>query len=101
MRTPDHPPSAAHPAGAAQSGRPGLRFAYGTNGLTDLRLTDAVHLLADLGYQGVAVTLDHMHLDPCAPDLLPRAARLGRDLDRLGLGAAVETGARYVLDPTA
>ncbi|MEO3749464.1 sugar phosphate isomerase/epimerase family protein [Streptomyces sp. B6B3] len=110
MSTPAHPPR-AHPAADVSPGRhgdtgrqdrpQGLRFAYGTNGLTDLRLTDAVRLLADLGYQGVAVTLDHMHLDPCAPDLLPRAARLGRDLDRIGLGAAVETGARYVLDPTA
>ncbi len=101
MSTPHHPPREADPVGDAQPGRQGLRFAYGTNGLTDLRLADAVRLLADLGYQGVAVTLDHMHLDPCAPDLLPRAARLGRDLDRLGLGAAVETGARYVLDPVA
>ena len=26
---------------------------YGTNGLTDLRLDDALALLADLGYDGV------------------------------------------------
>ncbi|ARQ68552.1 sugar phosphate isomerase/epimerase family protein [Streptomyces marincola] len=78
-----------------------LRFAYGTNGLTDLRLTDALGLLADLGYQGVALTLDHMHLDPCAPDLARRTAEVARRLERLGLAVAVETGARYVLDPTA
>ncbi|MDT0441503.1 sugar phosphate isomerase/epimerase family protein [Streptomyces johnsoniae] len=77
------------------------RFAYGTNGLTDLRLSDALALLADLGYQGVALTLDHMHLDPCAPDLARRTAQVARRLDRLGLAVAVETGARYVLDPTA
>ncbi|UCM90384.1 sugar phosphate isomerase/epimerase family protein [Streptomyces marincola] len=78
-----------------------LRFAYGTNGLADLRLTDALGLLADLGYQGVALTLDHMHLDPCAPDLARRTAEVARALERLGLAVAVETGARYVLDPTA
>ncbi|MBI0384801.1 sugar phosphate isomerase/epimerase, partial [Streptomyces albiflaviniger] len=82
-------------------GRPtpeSLRFAYGTNGLTDLRLSDALALLADLGYDGVSLTLDHMHLDPLAPDLAARTRRVARDLERLDLGVAIETGARYVLD---
>lgn len=77
----------------------GLRLGYGTNGLTDLRLDDALALLADLGYDGVGLTLDHMHLDPLAPDLPARTARLARRLGSLGLGVTVETGARYVLDP--
>ncbi|MBZ3916269.1 sugar phosphate isomerase/epimerase [Streptomyces acidiscabies] len=77
----------------------GVRFGYGTNGLTDLRLGDALALLADLGYDGVGLTLDHMHLDPLAPDLMSRTRRLARQLDALGLAVTVETGARYVLDP--
>jgi sugar phosphate isomerase/epimerase len=76
----------------------GLRFGYGTNGLADLRLADALGLLADLGYDGVALTLDHMHLDPLAPDLAARTAAVAARLDRLGLAVVVETGARYVLD---
>ncbi|WP_338483179.1 sugar phosphate isomerase/epimerase family protein [Streptomyces sp. SCSIO 75703] len=76
-----------------------LRFGYGTNGLTDLRLDDALALLADLGYDGVGLTLDHMHLDPLAADLPARTRRIARRLDALGLGVTVETGARYVLDP--
>ncbi|WP_066948367.1 sugar phosphate isomerase/epimerase family protein [Streptomyces lushanensis] len=76
-----------------------LRFGYGTNGLTDLRLDDALGLLADLGYEGVGLTLDHMHLDPMAPDLAARTQRVARRLGELGLGVTVETGARYVLDP--
>ncbi|MEU6996074.1 sugar phosphate isomerase/epimerase family protein [Streptomyces sp. NPDC046465] len=76
-----------------------LRFGYGTNGLTDLRLDDALGLLADLGYAGVGLTLDHMHLDPLAPDLAARTRTVARRLDHLGLTATVETGARYVLDP--
>ncbi|MDQ0773313.1 sugar phosphate isomerase/epimerase [Streptomyces aurantiacus] len=91
------PQSSPHPAG-----RPALhplRFSYGTNGLTDLRLDDALSLLADLGYDGVGLTLDHMHLDPLAPDLAARTRRLARRLDELGLGVTLETGARYVLDP--
>ncbi|MFJ3800882.1 sugar phosphate isomerase/epimerase family protein [Streptomyces sp. NPDC090088] len=81
------------------SGRQRLRLGYGTNGLTDLRLDDALGLLADLGYDGVGLTLDHMHLDPLADDLAARTARVARRLGELGLTATVETGARYVLDP--
>ncbi|MEV5436843.1 sugar phosphate isomerase/epimerase family protein [Streptomyces sp. NPDC052682] len=76
-----------------------LRFGYGTNGLADLRLDDALALLADLGYDGAGLTLDHMHLDPLAPDLAARTRRVAHRLDALGLGVTVETGARYVLDP--
>ncbi|MER6685239.1 sugar phosphate isomerase/epimerase family protein [Streptomyces olivaceoviridis] len=76
-----------------------LRFGYGTNGLADLRLDDALALLADLGYDGVGLTLDHMHLDPLAPGLADRTRRVARRLAGLGLDVAVETGARYVLDP--
>ncbi|MFE2020536.1 sugar phosphate isomerase/epimerase family protein [Streptomyces sp. NPDC059499] len=76
-----------------------LRLGYGTNGLTDLRLDDALGLLADLGYDGVGLTLDHMHLDPLAPDLAARTRHVARRLTELGLGVTVETGARYVLDP--
>ncbi|WP_030664162.1 sugar phosphate isomerase/epimerase family protein [Streptomyces rimosus] len=76
-----------------------LRFAYGTNGLTDLRLDDALRLLADLGYDGVGLTLDHMHLDPMAADLASRTSRLSRVLGSLDLTVTIETGARYVLDP--
>ncbi|MFF5563685.1 sugar phosphate isomerase/epimerase family protein [Streptomyces sp. NPDC012623] len=75
------------------------RFGYGTNGLTDLRLDDALALLADLGYEGVGLTLDHMHLDPLAPDLAARTRLVARRLAELGLDVTVETGARYVLDP--
>ncbi|MFI1937354.1 sugar phosphate isomerase/epimerase family protein [Streptomyces purpureus] len=77
----------------------GFRLGYGTNGLTDLRLPDALSLLADLGYDGVGLTLDHMHLDPLGPDLAARTAQVARRLGELGLAVTVETGARYVLDP--
>jgi L-ribulose-5-phosphate 3-epimerase len=75
------------------------RFGYGTNGLADHRLEDALAILADLGYDGVALTLDHQHLDPYAADLARRVAALARILDRLGLDVVIETGARYLLDP--
>ncbi|WP_167736805.1 sugar phosphate isomerase/epimerase family protein [Nocardioides sp. 1609] len=76
-----------------------LRYGYGTNGLTSHRLDDAVDLLADLGYDGVALTLDHLHLDPFAPELPARTATVARHLERRGMAVVVETGARYLLDP--
>ena len=81
------------------TGQRGLRYGYGSNGMGDHRLTDALGLLADLGYDGVALTLDHHHLDPFGPDLAARVAAVARRLDRLGLAAVIETGARYLLDP--
>jgi len=75
------------------------RFGYGTNGFADHRLEDALAIMADLGYDGVALTLDHQHLDPYAADLAARVSTLARLLDRLGLDVVIETGARYLLDP--
>ncbi|MFE1925295.1 sugar phosphate isomerase/epimerase family protein [Streptomyces asoensis] len=86
------------PHGSAPPPRPPFRFGYGTNGLADLRLDDALDLLADLGYDGLGLTLDHMHLDPFAPDLAARTRHIGRRLTALGLDVTIETGARYVLD---
>ncbi|MCW3010606.1 MAG: Sugar phosphate isomerase/epimerase [Solirubrobacterales bacterium] len=76
-----------------------LRYAYNTNGLQNHRLEDAVGLLAEAGYDGVALTLDVQHLDPALPSLAKRAFLLRQRLDDAGLGCVIETGARYVLDP--
>jgi sugar phosphate isomerase/epimerase len=78
-----------------------LRFAYNTNGTANHRLDDALSLIADSGYDGVALTLDHQHFDPFEPDCAARAERLARRLDALRLGSVIETGARYLLDPRA
>ena len=86
-----HRPAPASPAE--------LRWGYGTNGFANHRLTDAVRVLADLGYQGVALTLDHCHLDPFAPGLGRRTAELASLLRDLDLAVVIETGARYLLDP--
>lgn len=76
-----------------------MNFGYVSNGLADHRIDDALELLAEHGYAGVALTLDHVHLDPLAPRLRARAARLRPRLESLGLSCVVETGARFVLDP--
>ncbi|MGQ5262454.1 sugar phosphate isomerase/epimerase family protein [Micromonospora sp. ZYX-F-536] len=87
-------PRSAPPADAST-----LRFGYGTNGFANHRLDDALAVIADLGYAGVALTLDHDHLDPFAPGLTRRIAAVSRRLDELGLAVVIETGARYLLDP--
>ncbi|QQQ79395.1 EboA domain-containing protein [Saccharothrix sp. 6-C] len=76
-----------------------FHLGYGTNGFANHRLDDALAVIADLGYTGVALTLDHHHLDPFAADLPQQVKRVAARLDRLGLGVVVETGARFLLDP--
>ncbi|MPY79541.1 MAG: TIM barrel protein [Actinophytocola sp.] len=76
-----------------------LRFGYGTNGFAGHRLDDALGVIADLGYHGVALTLDHPHLDPFAPNLPARIDKVRRRLAAYGLAVVIETGARYVMDP--
>ncbi|WP_067500070.1 sugar phosphate isomerase/epimerase [Actinoplanes sp. TFC3] len=76
-----------------------IRFGYGTNGFAHHRLPDALGVIADLGYQGVALTLDHDHLDPFAPGLAARVGAVADQLRDRRLGVVIETGARFLLDP--
>ncbi len=78
-----------------------LRFAYNTNGAANHRLDDALALIADAGYDGVALTLDIHHLDPFAEDFANERRRVAARLRQLGLGCVIETGARFLLDPRA
>lgn len=76
-----------------------LRYAYNTNGCNNHRLYDALDLIAEAGYRGIALTLDWHHLDPFAEDWEVQTQRLKKRLDELELGSVIETGARFLLDP--
>ncbi|WP_165223675.1 sugar phosphate isomerase/epimerase family protein [Aquisphaera insulae] len=78
-----------------------MRLGYNTNGLPHHRLADAIDLLADEGFESVAITLDAAALDPYQdPGVLAREVAATRALlDRRGLARVVETGARYLLNP--
>ncbi|MFG0318830.1 MAG: sugar phosphate isomerase/epimerase family protein [Planctomycetota bacterium JB042] len=75
-----------------------MNLYYNTNGLAHHRLDEAVDLLADLGYDGVALTPDVAHLDPFRTSST-EVDELRDQLDRRGLGVSIEAGARFVLDP--
>jgi L-ribulose-5-phosphate 3-epimerase len=72
---------------------------YNTNGLAHHDLFDAVELLAEIGYRGVAITIDHNVLSPHGRYANQRIARLRKLLKSHGMRSVIETGARYLLDP--
>lgn len=76
-----------------------MKLGYNTNGLACHRWTDALQLLADIGYRAVGITLDHSCLDPYSPGIRADVARMADVLGRLGLSSVIETGARFLLNP--
>jgi L-ribulose-5-phosphate 3-epimerase len=75
-----------------------MLLGYNTNGLAHHDPFQAVELLAELGYQSVALTIDHICLSPYSPRHHEELARMQTLLKRLGLRSVVETGARFLLD---
>lgn len=74
---------------------------YNTNGLAHHAWTDAVELLARIGYRGIGWTLDHDWVRREGTDF-----HLREDVEKMaslcrhwGLTTVVETGARFLLDP--
>ncbi len=76
-----------------------MLLGYNTNGLAHHRLADAIELLAEIGYESVAITVDHAALNPFSPDL-PNEIDAIRDLlAGAKMESVIETGARFLLDP--
>jgi L-ribulose-5-phosphate 3-epimerase len=75
-----------------------LRLGYITNGFRDHDLEDVFAVLAELGCEGVGITLDHGHLHPLKASR-EEVSRAREGLRNRGLQAVVETGGRFVLDP--
>lgn len=74
---------------------------YNTNGLAHHAPADAVALVADLGYRGIGITLDHGWLNPYATDFTEQVKLWRQWLARYSLRSVIETGARFLLDPRA
>src|ERR1700722_4941030 len=76
-----------------------MLLGYNTNGFAHHRLEDALTILAELGYQSVALTLDYNALNPYDAHFKAQLAVIKKLLRALGLRSVVETGARFLLDP--
>jgi len=77
-----------------------FRLGYNTNGFAHHRLEDACAILAEIGYQSIAVTVEQDLLDP--PDhrgVDGAVQRLASILKSLPMSITIETGARFILDP--
>jgi sugar phosphate isomerase/epimerase len=76
-----------------------MLLGYNTNGFAHHELDSALVILAELGYESVALTLDHHVLNPFYARLKRRLQGVQRLLAETGLRTVVETGARFLLDP--
>lgn len=77
-----------------------MLLGYNTNGLAHHELLAAINLVADIGYRGVAITLDHTALNPYADDCNVQCDQVADLLAARGLRCVIETGARFLLDPS-
>lgn len=80
-------------------GRKVLRLGYNTNGFNCHSLESALDIISDLGYQGVAITLDNYILNPRNSDLDRKLEHTKATLKKKSLACVIETGARFLLDP--
>src|SRR5438132_10933622 len=60
-----------------------------------------MEIIADLGYDCFALTLDHLALNPFAPDYPRQLRNFHVDLKYFTFAGVIETGARFLLDPYA
>ncbi len=76
-----------------------MLIGYNTNGFANHRLLDAIEVLADIGYESVAITVDHHALDPYSANFTDELLRVCDCLRQFNMRSVVETGARFLLDP--
>lgn len=74
-----------------------MYFGYNTNGFAHHRLEDAIEILAELGYEGVAITLDYQALNPYELERV-QLRRVRELILKHRLRVVVETGSRFLLD---
>lgn len=71
---------------------------YNTNGFAHHRLTDAVVILAEMGYPGIGLTIDVHHLNVFADTYEFELAMFAAQTGRHELRTAIETGSRFLLN---
>ncbi|MBC8354289.1 MAG: sugar phosphate isomerase/epimerase [Planctomycetes bacterium] len=76
-----------------------MLLGYNTNGFAHHDLLEAIEIVAEIGYQSVAITLDHQSLNPYSEELPSQLLRVADCLRQHKMRSVIETGARYLLDP--
>lgn len=76
-----------------------MRLGYNTNGFAHHDPLDAIDVLHDIGYASVALTVDHHLLCPRDRATNAQLNAIRARLDHYEMASAIESGARYVLDP--
>lgn len=71
---------------------------YNTNGFAHHELNDALEILAETGYRGVALTPDVHHL-PFDESQADAIEHYGLVMEQLDLACVIESGSRFLLDP--
>src|SRR5688572_16501509 len=76
-----------------------MKLGYNTNGLAHHSLPAAIELLAGIGYDCVAITIDYGALNPYDNNFEHSVREAQTLLNHHGMSSVIETGARYLLDP--
>ena len=74
-----------------------LRLGYNTNGFSNHALSDVIDIVSTLGYDGLAIALDHAHCNPFTMSA-DAITSLRQSLKSRNLSVVIETGARFLLD---
>ncbi|MDA3787121.1 MAG: sugar phosphate isomerase/epimerase [Desulfobacula sp.] len=76
-----------------------FKIGYNTNGFTSHSLLSAIDIIGSLGYESIAITIDHHSLNPWDENIDSRIVQVKKRLEKYQLSSIVETGARFLLDP--
>ncbi len=76
-----------------------FKIGYNTNGFANHSLLSAIDIIGSLGYDCIAITIDHHALNPWDEDLKKTMVEVKKKLHQYHLSSIVETGARFLLDP--
>jgi sugar phosphate isomerase/epimerase len=76
-----------------------FKLGYNTNGFANHSLLSAIDIIGSLGYDSIALTIDHHALNPWDERFEKTIFEVKKKLDHYALSSVVETGARFLLDP--
>lgn len=76
-----------------------FKLGYNTNGFANHALLSAIDIIGRLGYESVAITIDHHALNPWDKNFKTQLVQVKKMLEKYALASIVETGARFLLNP--